>query len=418
MKGRNLLVVLAMCIVLSAPAMLVVFDRVLDVNLPDWLTAESSSYLSGGIEKASLRKNMTLEGWNSGAFQQAIEKTLGNNIPFKAMALLGNSSLQRSAIAASNVVFGFEAYPTYFGSRGVYIPAEDAVAAYPVSSSSILEGVSKTAKGLAEFSKAHPELEFRLIMGDQSDYSDANPVSTLVSARISTEQCATILRQELQDCPNVLVLASTYSDTHEYYDNYYRTDHHWNGFGALEAYRKMNDALGIEGRAEVEGSALDFDGLLCNGSYARRYLLMANEEAHEPHIDVSQLTVEGEGPPYIMREGGAEALLAAGVKAEYDLYAQWYGSAARNVQLPVLNRALPDGGNALVLQDSFNNAFHWLIANDHYLVRCYDDIKDDRKDQTPLIDRISEVDPDVIYFVGNCAAYSRLMDKAPNYFDE
>ncbi len=48
---------------------------------------------------------------------------MGNCIPMKAMALLANAALQRSAIEASNALFGWECYPAFYGSSIAEMPS-------------------------------------------------------------------------------------------------------------------------------------------------------------------------------------------------------------------------------------------------------------------------------------------------------
>lgn len=419
MKIRSIVLIVTVCVVLASPMALFVADRGLKLDLPDWMTAQSSSYLSGGIKKASIKKNLCLEGWNSKALQGAVETTVGNNIPFKASALLGNAFLQRQAIAASNMLFCFDVYPAYFGSSGSYNPGQNALSAYPISGKNgFIDDVRATGTQLAEFASRHPDIQFCLVMADQSDYSDANPVSRLVSSRVSTKDCAEALRGAIKGCENVSLVCIAYDDADEYYRNYYRSDHHWNGWGALAAYNEVKSIMNLKDVVLKSEEPVLFAGYPCNGSYAREDLFLINESPAEPALDVSCFVPEGSGAPYIIREDAANALMATGMKAQFDFYPQWYGAAATVAKYPLENAALDDGSRATVLQDSYNDAFHWLLGLNYQTTTSYSDLKADRTDTTPLAERVRDSDPDVIYFVGNCGAYQRLLKKAPGYFEE
>lgn len=112
MRPRNILFASVLCMLLCGPA-LIGLAPWSGVALPSWLTADDAAYLSGGIVEADPAAYASLEGFSSGEFQIAAEDAVGNCIPMKAMALLANAALQRSAIEASNALFGWECYPAF-----------------------------------------------------------------------------------------------------------------------------------------------------------------------------------------------------------------------------------------------------------------------------------------------------------------
>ena len=112
---RNVLFPVVMCLLLCGPGLLFVAGR-MDASLPSWLTAEDATYLSGGIKYPDVVGELSLEGFASGDLQQAIEDEVGNYIPAKGAALLLNAGLQHEAICASNVLFGWDCLPAFYGS--------------------------------------------------------------------------------------------------------------------------------------------------------------------------------------------------------------------------------------------------------------------------------------------------------------
>lgn len=92
-------------LILLSPALLLGAERILNLELPGWATATNATYLSGGISDKTIRDKVTRDGINSKELQDALEERLGNFVPAKATALLGNAPWQRTAIALSNSIF-------------------------------------------------------------------------------------------------------------------------------------------------------------------------------------------------------------------------------------------------------------------------------------------------------------------------
>ena len=105
MRPRNILFASVLCMLLCGPA-LIGLASWSGVALPSWLTADDAAYLSGGIVEADPAAYASLEGFSSGEFQIAAEDAVGNCIPMKAMALLANAALQRSAIELGVMFLG------------------------------------------------------------------------------------------------------------------------------------------------------------------------------------------------------------------------------------------------------------------------------------------------------------------------
>lgn len=90
MKIRDVLFSALLCIFLCGPGALWAAQEKLHLDLPSWFTAEDAQYLSGGISKANVKQNLTVEGFESEQLQEALENKIGNHIPLKAAAILHN----------------------------------------------------------------------------------------------------------------------------------------------------------------------------------------------------------------------------------------------------------------------------------------------------------------------------------------
>lgn len=165
LKIRRTIFPILVALVLISPAALFCAQKVAHLSLPSWLTTEEAKYLSGTTSEVDVRATATLAGFESGKFQTALETEIGNFIPAKATALLGNAAIQRAAIAASNVLFRWEWYPTFYGSDVVSDCADDLLVT-PIGkrSQTRADGLKRTAELYSEIARAYPDIRFYLGM--------------------------------------------------------------------------------------------------------------------------------------------------------------------------------------------------------------------------------------------------------------
>lgn len=418
MKARNLAISIVFCLFLLGPAVLFVGQKGLHLELPDWFTAEQATYLSGESGKAPVKKHLSLKGFASEKLQDALDKALQNTTPCRAQALLLNASLQRSAIEASNVLFGYDAYPTFFNSARVYIPKVDALSTMPDNDpASSKERIENFATALNGFAAKMPDKKFCVILADAPDTTDANPSARLVSGHFSSKDAFRILSKNLTQS-NVSTAGVFYADAKDYFENYYRTDHHWNGFGTIIVYNEAASKMALPAVYDSITPPLTFDDMTIEGSLSRKGLMFLNETACEPHLNFSYLDVSGKGPAPVAQADGVQKLLSEGLTAEYNFYSSWYGSYGMAQQSPISNPNAPLQENALIIMDSYGNSLHWLIAANYESTRCFKDTKQDTNPGATLAARIEESDADTVYFIGNSYAYADLLDVHPDYFGQ
>lgn len=415
-RVRNVVIISLFCFLLLCPALVFLGQEKLQLDLPPWLTAEDADYLSGGLEEAHVLKYLNVRGFTSEKLQSNLETALNNHVPFKAAILLGNAALQRTAIASSNRIFGFDAIPTYYGSDKVYLPEMNALARMPDDEyDAVIEGTAKTAQGLAVLAAAYPAVDFCIVVADESNTSEANPASALVSERVTTEDCVAELDAYLDNISNVMVVSMPYEDTERYYREYYTTDHHWNGYGTLAVYDKIKTAMGFEDDRSNDCGTVEIPSLRTNGSCAREGLMFLNEPVREPQFDLSGLKVDNEKTPPLIASDPLDNLLELGPKAEFAFYSSWYGTYQLAAMSPIVNSNASSQSTAIVIQDSFNNSLHWLLAQNHERLECFSDTKPSDERHT-LQERIDSAGADTVYLVGNVSAIRRLTDEQPDYF--
>lgn len=404
------------CLFLLGPCCLWTAQTHLHLELPSDLTAEDSIYLSGGYEEVDLLKHFSLKGFSKEKFQSDLNTTVENSIPYRAAVLLQNAAVQRSAIAASNALFGFEAYPTFFGSEQIYLPASNALAKMPEQAQEQkTAGTEDFATGLAAVARANIDKQFFVVVADQSDTSLANPASQLVSKRYTTPESVETLSLAAE-AENVDVIGVCYDEVGDYYQHFYRSDHHWNGYGTLQAYDALMDAANLTPQRNNNSETIEFPDIRSNGSYARKGLMLINEIVREPRFDLSDIQATGKTIPPIMQPEGTALIHNDIMGSVFDFYSTWYGSSGVTANLVVTNNAPLTDTKALIIMDSFNDSLHWLIAQNHRETQCMLDLKNDREGPETLQERIDDSGADVVYFVGNPLAYARVTSTHPNYF--
>lgn len=418
MKVRNAIVATVFCLFLLGPMTLWVAQTHWKLDLPSDLTAEDSTYLSGGYEEVDLLEHFSLKGFSAEKFQDDLNTTVENSIPYRAVILLQNAAMQRSAIAASNALFRFEAYPTFFGSEQIYLPASDALAKIPEhAKKSKTKSTEEFVDGLIATANANPDKQFYMIVADQSDTSNANPAAFLVSQRYSTDDCVKVLERAVAEASNVRLVSIRYDQPEEYYRDFYRSDHHWNGYGALRAYNALQEVAGLSNRRDNDAETVDFPGIITNGSYARKGLMLINESAREPQLDLTGIEATGPRIPPIVEPDGPSLIHDDAMGSVFDFYSTWYGSTNVTADLTVTNSTPTTDQKALIAMDSFGDAFHWLVAQDYRDSQCVLDLKNDNEGPETLQGRIDDSGADAIYFIGNPLAYARVTSTHPQYFD-
>lgn len=413
---RNVIFSIMVCIVIAGPVALYFTQNIVGVKVPDWVSSENAKYLLGDVSEAHVKANLNLTGFRSERLQSALQAEIGNHIPLKATILLNNAALQRTFIAVSSELFGWDCYPTYFGSDEIYVSDHDALSYIPDERVvEWLERAKTFSLELSKFAEEHPDIEFRVVIPDTLHTSRANPVMDLVSRSIHIEDFVDVMRAPCSSLRNVTVSSKAYADFDAYLSDFYATDGHWNGWGAIAAYDELLvETDQIHGRyAGVADSALMDRALIYNGQSSRAGLMLLNERVDEPAMRLAGLSVEDGASGYLLLEDGAQALSEAGLYGEYNFYALWYGG---DVPAIIVSDDT-DKGNALIVSDSFGDPFRWIIASDHCRTYSVMDLHGASKDDMTLIDRLNMSDADVVYFVGSPFDFATFSERHESYFD-
>ncbi len=262
MKTRQAMFSVCICFILCGPLLLFCLEKA-GVHLPDDMTAKSAQYLSGGMSYVNVRSFLNFPSITSGEFQNATEKEIGNYIPAKADALLGNAAIQRCGIEASNTLFNWSCYPTYYGSNHIYIPAEGALASLPAAKNN-WGGATDFFKSLNAYAQENENLKFIVYIVAGREYlPDANPAFSLTASPVTLDNLLKEVQRNIIS-PNLIIETNYYQYNLEtFYENYYKSDLHWNIQGALAANEQIAKHLNspyLEDYSIAELSSILFAG--------------------------------------------------------------------------------------------------------------------------------------------------------------
>ena len=168
------------CLFLIGPLMLSLIDACSPTVIPSWLGSEEALYIEGNKSQSeSIREALSVEAFLAKDLQDALEGELGQNIPLKAAALLGNARIQCASISMSNMIFDYPCYPTYYGSNYVFDPENSSInkVACPDNLFTAL-GLNAFASGLQRVAQEYENIRFLVCVATESEYASCNPSGT------------------------------------------------------------------------------------------------------------------------------------------------------------------------------------------------------------------------------------------------
>lgn len=258
-----------LCLSLLGPLALWVAEGAIEIPLPSWLASEDAVYLAGGQTRGDIPGAASWEGFASGELQDAVESEVGSFIPAKATALFTTAGMQRGAIEASNALFGWNCYPTFYDSDIVAVPSEARLAEMAqVRTEPWTQEVSRTAEDVAAFAERHPELRVLAYVGPDSQNVAGSPTGELMSDPVTYDGLQALFKEHAG--PFEWVSGAVTYD--EFLRNWYKTDHHWNIGGAFDGYCRLARALGFGDEMLEPTEELVFARPLFYGTFDRRGL--------------------------------------------------------------------------------------------------------------------------------------------------
>ena len=121
----------------------------------------------------------------SGKVQDQCESFVADHIPNRDGYLLANAAIQRSSIALSAGIMGYDIYPTYFESNYYVIPADEVIVGNAQARPEKKEKKWSRAgmSTLNDAAKKHPEMSFVYDCVVRHDQCTVNPTFDLLSGK-------------------------------------------------------------------------------------------------------------------------------------------------------------------------------------------------------------------------------------------
>lgn len=415
-KIRNMLASMLMMVFLAAPSLLWLSQQAFQLDLPVFLTAQDAFYLSGSHETIDLQENLNLADFQNKELQSSFEKVINSNVPLQACAILTPAAIQRRAIEASNLVFKWDAFPTYYGSKDVFSPAYNTIRKMPASSkSSVLKGMREFGGQLAAFAKKNPDIKICIVLPSSGPYDPSIPSWDYTSDNCSANECVDALEEQLDGISNAFVASSPpYNEYSEYLEQNYYCDHHWNGYGAISLYNEaaLKMQLPAISPAPEKVDYLDLYGFYGQNGRDGRMLIDTVGTLNEPAFDTSSLILSRNLMKARMLVGDTIPQSEPPI-ASYSFYEWFYGGS---LDVSITNLRSPNEDVTLMVCDSFGDAFRWAVAPNCKKLHTLGDLFYTDKTAIGLQDHLNETSASKVFFVGSISDYSSFTERHPEYF--
>ena len=355
---------------------------------------EDSTYLEGSKPEADIRGNLSLSSIASGTLQAELETEVGNYIPCKGIAQLTNARLQRTAIALSSDLFRWDAYPTFYGSKYVYVPKDDVLLGLPGKATP--GEIKKLQAGLEaynSFASRHGNLDIAMYCVMNSDYLVDSPSSQYKSNPMNYSTLNAELLEKLVGF-RVIPANVPYED---YIEQWYATDHHWNIDGAYRAYCDIVEQSPEWGlpysNSARGGGGLTIPDAQFRGSVSRSALY--DKEKYDTFFDYEfvlpdyEVTIDGK--PYdqswLCQIDQAPQIIKNG-NAYTNYYVKLYH--ANWGELVIRNPSSENDNSLLLIADSYSNCIDRLFASHFQTTYVFD-----ARYNTETLDSYIESHPDI-----------------------
>ena len=349
---------------------IVVGNIVLSVVLDDY-DIPQRSYLEGrAYQKAS---EVLAEPIQDGQFQKSAEQYIADRLPNRDLVLLNNAKLQRHIIELSNAPCAFPVYPSFYDSRYLIWPDKNAILEAPSKKKIETEEVVDKAVGTyASLMERHPRINWAFALVERSRISPNTPAHDLVSDPADYQYYSDALKRVLPASCSIVDLSQ--KDAEEYFEHYFKTDHHQQVVGGIDAYTKILQVFGrhpIEFKDVYAASEEPFFG-----SGARESLVIENEmcdfveDVSYSHGDYQVVADGAERSADFLSHGLSETGAAYEKENKYaNMYAGYFHTDYGLIE--IRNDSAPEG-SLLIIGDSFTNNMDYFFAENYRQVFVVD----------------------------------------------
>lgn len=358
--------------------------------LPDKLDNGAFSYLEG----AQLQSfpDISLDSFIDGTFQDESEAYLSGCWPARDTSLLFNSALQRIFITVADFPWNFDAIPSYYGSGQAYLKESDSITNLMSKNTSEFQNKLQDAvDSYSSFARNHPEYRIAFYIPDKSNITPTSPLTNLQSNVYTWNTLDGCFLEKLDDSIIAIINNVPAENTKEFYELYFKTDHHWNMKGAYKGYLNIAHALGLTDC--ISATNLKISSIPMYGSYSRSAMMFPNTPDHiidfEFNTDLNSYEVEsgstsGDTSLLANTKIMSDPSTASNILLR-DRYAEYF--PYRNAYLTCIhNPDQTNGRSLLIVGDSFSRPIDRLFA--YHYENTYN--FDPRSTESVTIDNILE----------------------------
>jgi len=337
----------------------------------------------------------------SGRYQSAFEIALSDHFPLRSSGIRLANDINRLKIRLVYAPLNRVAIPADTRKTGIFEVTEDSTLFYAPKQVAIKhEYIDNTLETYHALIDAHPQINFYVYSIELIEHSLANPLNI----NYPHADAGRSLTYFSENKPERLNLGTfTVSDFDEYKDYFYRTDHHWNIYGALKGYKEIYQMLaknypGMSPRVEPKGF-YTFPDFEFHGSLARftLYKIQPGDSFTIPIIDLPTHRVLDEEGNRIDIHKRAEYHSGEYSDAPFtDHYVEYFGWGA-----PFFMYEFENGSdkNLLLIGDSHASAIALLLAS-HYQITYAVDVRNQPEGYFSLSDFLSKYEVDDVLFIG------------------
>ncbi len=308
-------------------------------------------------------------------FQENADQYLADLTPCRDEVILGNASFQRAFIRLSAQLFGYKTYPTFYGSSRVYDTELDSVLPIPPDpSGGRARQCARLAEAINGFSEANPDLMTVFCLVGSMEFSPFDPLRDLMSRGEDNMSMVDDLLSSLRE--EVVTVNLEIADESDYLKNYYKTDHHWNIFGAYEGYATVMAAISPDEEPVSITGTRSWD-VPFYGTYARVGLFrppMA-DVIEDIEYDLSNLSVSVNGEASALEDVLHVERYNSGRYSSSvfkNRYGEYFHGDSSHAYIRFDNEDVSGDESLLIVGDSYTNSIERLFAEHFKTVHCID----------------------------------------------
>ena len=195
---------------------------------------------------------------------------------------------------------------------------------------------------------------------------------------------------------------------------YFKTDHHWNGKGAFEGFKRIIEEMDLDVSSENLKNIFDkytevtVDSKKFKGSYNKNICMVVREKEYPNYFTIK----ENNNAEYFLNgeKVKEEDVIATSRHEEEWDYGGAYSRGAQMNILKIKNKDAFSDKKILVIRDSMQGATTWLFRDFFKETELIDprNISDIKKSYTEII---KESDADIVLFMFNSSGFDSMINE-------